>query len=221
MARLRRSWAGSDCVDERGALGLGYSLRALVTALGQQLVDEFVGIGKEAGDIRPDRGLQLLTLDRGAYALASERAAMGHGAVAAVARAPGPGAAEGEAADGAADERAEEVGMARVAGHGAVALESGDGGVPDVLRDQRRYGSGNHLTTVGLRGPAAVLEDAPVDGIDDEVADMTGAPEALGATASDTATVAAIGGGDAERVELGSDMRTSPAVRWPGGDRCA
>ena len=27
------------------------------------------------------------------------------------------------------------------------------------------------------------------------------------------ATVAAIGGGDAERVELGSDMRTSPAVR--------
>ena len=42
---------------------------------------------------------------------------------------------------------------------------------------------------------------------------MTGAPEALGATTSDAATVAAIGGRDAERVELGSDMRTSPAVR--------
>ena len=95
------------------------------------------GSSKEAGDIRPDRGLQLLTLDRGADALASERAAMGHGAVAAVARPPGPGTAEGEAADGAADERAEEVGMARVAGHGAVALESGDGGVPDVIGDQR------------------------------------------------------------------------------------
>ena len=139
-------------------------------------------------------------------------AAVGHGAVAAVARPPGPGAAEGEAADGAADERAEQVGMARVAGQGAVALESGESGVPDVLRDQRRYGSGYHLTTVGLRGPAAVLEDAPVDGIDDEVADMPGAPEALGATTSDAATVAAIRGGDAEGVELGSDMRTSPAV---------
>ena len=42
---------------------------------------------------------------------------------------------------------------------------------------------------------------------------MPGAPEALGATASDAATIAAIGGGDAERVELGSDTRTSPAVR--------
>ena len=42
---------------------------------------------------------------------------------------------------------------------------------------------------------------------------MTGAPEALGATASNAATVAAIRGRDAERVELGSDMRTSPAVR--------
>ena len=42
---------------------------------------------------------------------------------------------------------------------------------------------------------------------------MTGAPEALGATASNAATIAAIGGRDAERVELGSDMRTSPAVR--------
>ena len=82
----------------------------------------------------------------------------------------------------------------------------------DVIGNQRGNRSRNHLTTVGLRGPAAVLEDAPVDGVDDEVADMTGAPEALGATASDTATVAAIGGGDAEGVELGSDMRTSPAV---------
>ena len=67
--------------------------------------------------------------------LPCERATMGHGTVAAVARAPGPGAAEGEAADGAADERAEEVGMAGVAGQGAVALESGESGVPDVLGD--------------------------------------------------------------------------------------
>ena len=42
---------------------------------------------------------------------------------------------------------------------------------------------------------------------------MPGAPEALGATTSNAATIAAIRGGDAERVELGSDMRTSPAVR--------
>ena len=135
MARVRRSWTCGAIGEQRGAFGLGYSLRALVTALGQQLVDEDLGIEEEAGYIRPDRGLQLLTLDRGADALASELAAMGHGAVAAVARPPGPGAAEGEAADGAADERAEQVGMARVAGQGAVALEGSDGGVPDVLRD--------------------------------------------------------------------------------------
>ena len=107
--------------------------------------------------------------------------------------------------------------MARVAGQGAVALESGDGGVPDVIGDQRGNGSGNHLTTVGLRGPTSVLEDAPVDGIDDEVADMTGAPEALGATTSDAATIAAIGGGDAERVELVEAIRgqVQPSeARW-------
>ena len=69
--------------------------------------------------------------------LPRELAAMGHGTVAAVARAPGPGAAEGEAADGAADEGAEQVGMAGVAGQGAVALEGGDGGVPDVIGNQR------------------------------------------------------------------------------------
>ena len=46
-----------------------------------------------------------------------------------------------------------------------------------------------------------------VDGIDDEVADMTGAPEALGATSSNAATVAAIRGGDAERVELVEAIR--------------
>ena len=46
-------------------------------------------------------------------------------------------------------------------------------------------GSGNHLTTVGLGGSSSVLEDALVDGIDDEVADMPGAPEALGATTSE------------------------------------
>ena len=74
--------------------------------------------------------------------------------------------------------------------------------------------------TVGLGRPTSVLEDAPVDGIDDEVADMTGAPEALGATASDAATIAAIGGGDAERVELGRYADKSSRPR-PGGDRCA
>ena len=78
----------------------------------------------------------MLALDGGADALALERAAVGHGAVAAVARrGSGPGTAEGEAADGAADEGAEQVGMAGVAGQGAVALEGSDGGVPDVLRD--------------------------------------------------------------------------------------
>ena len=59
---------------------------------------------------------------------------MGHGAVAAIAGLlSGPCTAEGEAADGAADERAEQVGVAGVAGHGAVALEGGDSGVPNVL----------------------------------------------------------------------------------------
>ena len=72
--------------------------------------------------------------------------------------------------------------MAGVAGQGAVALESGDGGVPDIIGDQRGNGSGNHLTAVRPGRSASVLEDALVDGIDDEVADMAGAPEALGAT---------------------------------------
>ena len=102
--------------------------------------------------------------------------------------------------------------MARVAGQGAVALEGGDGGVPDVIGNQRGNRSRDDRASIRPGRPTSVLEDAPVDGIDDEVADMTGAPEALGATASNAATVAAIRGGDAERVELGSDMRTSPAV---------
>ena len=126
---------GIASVDERGALGFRDGAGLDVIGLREELIDEDLGIEEEAGDIRPDRGLQLLTLDRGADALASERAAVGHGAVAPVARPPGPGTAEGEAADGAADEGAEQVGMARVAGQGAVALEGSDGGVPDVLRD--------------------------------------------------------------------------------------
>ena len=94
-------------------------------------------------------------------------------------------------------------------------------GVPNVIGDQWGNGSGNHLTAVRSGRSSSVLEDALVDGIDDEVADMPGAPEALGATTSNAATVAAIGGGDAERVELVGDTRTGPAVRRPGGDRCA
>ena len=90
-------------------------------------------MGKEAGYIRPDGRLQPLALDRCAYALALERAAVGHGAVAAIARSSCPCTAEGEAANSAAYERAEQVGMAGVAGHGAVAPEGGDGGVPNVL----------------------------------------------------------------------------------------
>ena len=88
--------------------------------------------------------------------------------------------------------------MARVAGHGAVALEGGERGVPDFIGDQGRHGSGNDLTAIGPRRSTSVLEDSVVDGIDDEVADMAGAPEALGAFAPDAAAVAAIGGGDAE-----------------------
>ena len=88
----------------------------------------------------------MLALDRGADALSRERAAVGHGAVAAVARPPGPGTAEGEAADGAADERAEEIGMAGVAGQGAVAPEGGDGGVPDVIGNQRGNRSRDDLS---------------------------------------------------------------------------
>ena len=41
---------------------------------------------------------------------------------------------------------------------------------------------------------------------------MPGAPEALGATASNAATVTAIGGGDAEGVELVGDAHAAPAV---------
>ena len=79
----------------------------------------------------------------------------------------------------------------------------------------------NHLTTVGLRGPAAVLEDAPVDGIDDEVADAARAPEALGATTSDAATVAPVGGGYTQRVELGCDAHASSSRPRRDGHRCA
>ena len=102
--------------------------------------------------------------------------------------------------------------MARVAGQGAVALEGSDGGVPDVIGNQRGNRSRDDRATIRSGRSASVLEDAPVDGIDDEIADMTGAPEALGAFAPDAAAVAPVGRGYTQRVELGSDMRTSPAV---------
>ena len=103
--------------------------------------------------------------------------------------------------------------MGGVAGEGAVALEGGDGGVPHLFRDKSRHGSRYHLAAVRSGRSSSVLEETLVDGIDDEIADMAGAPEALGAFASNAAAVAGIRGGDAERVEGGSDTRTGPAVR--------
>ncbi len=124
----------------------------------------------------------MLALDGGADALARERAAVGHGPVAAIARPPGPGTAEGEAADGAADEGAEQVGMARVAGQGAVALEGSDGGVPDVLRDQPEETEAEITSRpLGPEDLRPYWRTSPVDGVDDEVADAARAPEALGA----------------------------------------
>ena len=123
---------------QRGALGLSDGAGLDVIGLREELIDEDLGIEEEAGYIRPDRvSSRSLALDGGAYALSRELAAVGHGTVAPVARPPGPGTAEGEAAYGAADEGAKQVGMARVAGQGAVALESSDGGVPDVIGNQR------------------------------------------------------------------------------------
>ena len=72
--------------------------------------------------------------------------------------------------------------------------------------------SGYHLTTIGSGRPTSVLEDAPVDGIDDEVADAARAPEALGAFAPDAAAVAPVGRGYTQRVELGCDAHAAPAV---------
>ena len=137
---------------------------------------------------------------------------MGHGAVAPVAGTPGPCTAEGEAANGTAYERAEEVVVAGVAGHGAVALEGGDGGVPDIIGNQWGNGRRDDRTSIRSGRSSSVLEDSLVDGIDDEIADMPRAPEALGTTATNAATVSPVGGGDAQRVELGSDTRTGPAV---------
>ena len=103
--------------------------------------------------------------------------------------------------------------MAGVAGQGAVALESSDeSGVPDVIGNQRGNRSRDDRATIGSGGSSSVLEDAPVDGIDDEVADTARAPEALGATTSDAATVAPVGGGYTQRVELGCDAHAAPAV---------
>ena len=76
--------------------------------------------------------------------------------------------------------------MARVAGQGAVALEGSDGGVPDVIGNQRGNRSRNHLSDRSAWNDLRPYwRTSPVDGIDDEVADMTGAPEALGATPSE------------------------------------
>ena len=51
----------------------------------------------------------------------------------------GPCTAEGQAANGTADERAEEVvAWQELRGNGAVALEGGDSGVPNLIGHQRR-----------------------------------------------------------------------------------
>ena len=102
--------------------------------------------------------------------------------------------------------------MAGVAGQGAVALEGSDGGVPDVIGNQRGNRSRDDRASIRPGRPASVLEDAPVDGVDDEVADAARAPEALGAFAPDAAAVAPVGRGYTQRVELGCDAHAAPAV---------
>src|SRR5665811_1485802 len=56
-----------------------------------------------------------------------------------------------------------------------------------------------------LVDPPAVLQLAPIDGVDREIADATRTPQTLGRLATDSSTVAGVVGGDAESVEVAGD----------------
>ena len=206
---LMRDDLGAVIGPVRGAIKLG---------------EDVAWVAQPALDVGPDGWVEHIRPYRLARAPAGQRASLMELAVAAVPAeiCPTASARVRQAIDATADHAPEEVATAGGARDRLVAPHGLLGEMPELRRDEGGDLGRDDLVATpqavlrALVNPPPELLLAAVDGVDEHVADATGAPGPLGPllafTAFDQSAVTGVMGGDAQGIQLGGDLRAAPAL---------